>query len=65
MDSETEIFRILGMVFLLSVAVVAISITVHSHMWYDSWNKCVDAGGQPSEQSMVGRNSSALTCIRK
>jgi len=61
----TSFWKIFGLVFVISFISVVSFIANNNHQWYSAWNKCVEAGGQPIEQSLVGRNDSSITCIRK
>lgn len=60
-----EFWKVIGTVFVMTVGIVALSIMVHNYRWYQSWNMCVEAGGQPKQESLVGSSNSALTCVRK
>lgn len=60
-----DFWKVIGTVFVMTVGIIALSIMVHNYRWYQSWNNCVEAGGQPKQESLVGMNSTALTCVRK
>ncbi len=59
-----EFWKIIGTVFVATVFIISMAIMIHNYRWYQSWNNCVEAGGQPKQESMVGMNSTALTCVR-
>lgn len=61
----TSFWKLIGLVFVISLIATFSYMSNSNHQWYSSWNKCVEAGGQPIEESHVGRNDSSLTCIRK
>ena len=60
-----DFWKIVGTVVVMTVFITTIGIMIHNYRWHQSWNNCVEAGGQPVEQSLVGLRDSALTCVRK
>jgi hypothetical protein len=69
MDSEglfwVKLWAIVGSTFVLFVAIIALYMYTHNTAYYSSWNECVAVGGQPTQQTMLGSQSSTFTCIRK
>lgn len=60
-----DFWKIIGTVFVMSVFIVTMGTMVANYRWYQSWNMCVEAGGQPKQEPLVGMNSTAFTCVRK
>lgn len=58
-------WKVIGTVFVMTVGITALSTVANNYRWYQSWNMCVEAGGQPKQESLVGTSNSALTCVRK
>lgn len=53
-----------AMCFVAVVAAIAIYEHNHNIMYYEAWNKCVDVGGQPTEQTILGSEHRTFTCVR-
>lgn len=50
---------------IVSVICITVYNVTNNEHWYNSWNKCVEAGGQPGNQSIPGVDSAQFTCVRK
>jgi hypothetical protein len=69
MDSENKFW--LGLYSLL--AIVAMTALIGTFMYnmsynvkyFEAWNICVEAGGQPINQTMLGTDLNTFTCVRK
>lgn len=51
--------------FLSIVGSVYYSIKHRYTLQMESWNTCVEAGGQPISQPMLGTQTLTFTCLRK
>jgi hypothetical protein len=57
----------------LLLAVVALAVIIGTVMYnmsynvkyFEAWNICVEAGGQPINQTMLGTDHNTFTCVRK
>jgi hypothetical protein len=65
MVNESQFWKIVGGVVTTIVITIALYNYMHNISYYDSWNKCVEANGQPTEQAIVGSSMHTFTCIRK
>ena len=69
MDSENKFWIWLYSLF----AVVALAVIIGTVMYnmsynvkyFEAWNTCVEAGGQPINQTMLGSDLNTFTCVRK
>lgn len=52
-----------GVVIVMTIAITIYNIT-NNQLWYQSWNKCVEAGGQPIQDTIKGTSERAFTCVR-
>lgn len=57
-------WKILGLVFVVSLVVTFSFVSNSNSQWYSAWNNCVETGGQPIVKAIEGQNSAALTCVR-
>lgn len=52
----------------IAVTVILLSLMVYhanqNKLWYESWNNCVDSGGQPLEDTVKGSDVRSLTCVQ-
>jgi len=50
---------------IISLAVIIAVFNHYDGMRYsEMWNNCVNAGGQPTRQPMIGSESTTFTCVR-
>lgn len=59
-----NVWRTIAATFIAFVAIMSIYSYTQNQLWYESWNKCVDAGGQPMETTVLGSDSRTFTCQR-
>lgn len=57
-----EFWKIIGMVTVAIVFIASVWIHSTSSLWYNSWNKCIEKGGEPKEIAIVGNNNVTFTC---
>jgi len=60
-----NIWKITGIVVVTTFLIISVWASFSSQRWYSAWNKCVELGGQPVQQTLVGSNYAELTCVRK
>lgn len=69
MESENQfwlgLWKIVGSVVTTIVITIAIYSYMHNIQYYKSWNMCIEVGGQPTDQTMLGSNDKTFTCVRK
>ncbi len=68
MDSENKFW--LGLWSLMAFVLVSFAVTAliynmsYNVRYFEAWNKCVEAGGQPINQTMLGTEINTFTCVR-
>jgi len=69
MDSEDKSWIYFVALLVLGFTVLVSGIVIynikHDKLYYSAWNGCVNNGGQPTEQTMLGSEVRTFTCIRK
>lgn len=69
MDSENKFWLGTWSLVALVAITVAISTLVYNMSYnvkyFEAWNTCVEAGGQPINQTMLGTEINTFTCVRK
>ena len=60
-----NLWRTAGAVFVIFVITVSVYNYADNVLRHESWQKCVEVGGQPINQPMMGKESTTFTCIRK
>lgn len=69
MDSENKFWLGCWSLVALVVITVAISTLVYNMSYnvryFEAWNNCVESGGQPINQTMLGTQTNTFTCARK
>ena len=68
MDSEYKFW--LGFWAILAVVVMSVALCTlvynmsYNVRYFEAWNACVEAGGQPINQTMLGTEINTFTCVR-
>jgi hypothetical protein len=68
MDSEYKFW--LGFWAIIGAAVIVLIISTviynmsYNIKYFEAWNNCVTAGGQPINQTMLGTEINTFTCVR-
>lgn len=66
MDDNTfwiNLWRTVATTFILFCAIIGVYNYTSDVKYYEAWNNCVDSGGQPVRQTMMGSESITFTCI--
>lgn len=59
-----NLWRTIGAVFIGFVAILSVYNHYDGIRYTEMWNNCVNAGGQPTRQPMMGSESTTFTCVR-
>lgn len=53
-----------GIVIVSLALIIAVWNHYNNIRYTEMWNNCVNAGGQPLYQPMLGRDNATFTCVR-
>ena len=68
MDSEYKFW--LGFWVIIGAAIIVVTISTviynmsYNIKYFEAWNNCVTADGQPINQTMLGSDLNTFTCVR-
>ena len=57
-----DFWKIVGMCTVAIILSVSVTLGTHSTIWHNSWNKCIEKGGEPKQISIIGSNEITFTC---
>jgi LPS O-antigen subunit length determinant protein (WzzB/FepE family) len=69
MDSENKFWLGFWTIIAFVLVVFAVSALIYNMSYnvkyFEAWKTCVEAGGQPINQTMLGTQTNTFTCVRK
>lgn len=60
----TNVWRTIATVAIVLIVITGWYNVNQNALWYDSWNKCVAAGGKPIQDTVKGTDMRSFTCER-